>query len=176
MRKPQPTKPPKMARKPQHPYPIDPIPAKAWPINMAPPTPRVSDPEELPEKHDPAKDCSIDTPPLDEEPTADDSDPEELPEKRIPAAKEVICSCRTAANTYVVKIVECYNPNCRIQWYHYGCLVKNSKLSSNHGKWVCEVCRSQAEWAEWKGDGIDVNKAWIMEEREKVVKNPYGLM
>jgi hypothetical protein len=71
---------------------------------------------------------------------------QDYPLKRLPSALELICTCRKPAQTHVVKIVQCYNPQCRIQWYHYPCLNKSAKLSARHGKWQCETCLGEEEW------------------------------
>jgi len=68
------------------------------------------------------------------------------PQQRFPGAAQIICSCHRPAETFKVKIVECYNPGCVVGWYHYACLGKNHKLSALHGRWTCDLCKAEKHW------------------------------
>lgn len=61
----------------------------------------------------------------------------------IPAASAVICVCHKRADTLKVRIVQCWNPECTVSWFHYDCLDKSGKLSSLHGKWLCDACKAE---------------------------------
>ncbi|KAF1954728.1 hypothetical protein CC80DRAFT_114515 [Byssothecium circinans] len=118
------------------------------------------------------------------------------PIKHVPAANDRICTCREPAQTNFVKIVECYNPNCKIQWYHYGCLDKTNKLSSNNRReptWICEQCRAEVKLVEMFGKNnmvedwgrvTDIRSPWSAKELSSAAyygfggpckQDPYGL-
>lgn len=98
------------------------------------------------------------------------------PEKRVPSAQELICACHKPAETYKVKIVECWNPECTIGWYHYSCLDKCSKLSSRYGKWMCDVCKTARTFARGNRGTTHFKPAFSAEEIVNGMRGPGGVV
>jgi hypothetical protein len=78
---------------------------------------------------------------------------------RVPSFTETICSCRAAARTPSVKIVQCSNTDCVVGWYHYDCLDKSAKLSCRHGTLVCQHCKNETYFRE-----RDEKNGWSIEK------------
>ncbi|PVI01213.1 hypothetical protein DM02DRAFT_706238 [Periconia macrospinosa] len=99
----------------------------------------------------------------------------------MPSPTQTICTCRrpallndikTKSNTSGVPgLSQCHNPECRISWFHYTCLDRSSKISSCHGRWICDVCKGERSWLgfqrEVPKDGV---KKLDAEDFERVVQ------
>ena len=104
-------------------------------------------------------------------------------QQRIPRPTQLICSCHKPAETFDVKIVECYNPGCNVGWYHYNCLAKTQKLSALHGRWTCDLCKVEKDWG-YAAKATDFKCPFSEQELADAlggpggiegVANPYGL-
>ncbi|KAJ4288574.1 Inhibitor of growth protein 5 [Kalmusia sp. IMI 367209] len=67
--------------------------------------------------------------------------PEIFLSKPLPCFKQLICSCKEPAETRKSKIVQCWNPDCHVGWYHYACIDMKAKISSLWGRWICDACK-----------------------------------
>ncbi|CAI6336620.1 unnamed protein product [Periconia digitata] len=79
-----------------------------------------------------------------------------------PSPTQLICLCRHAASTLPIfkslhppyphspqvnappppMLAQCHNPLCSISWFHYNCLTRSAKMSSQYGRWLCDTCRA----------------------------------
>lgn len=110
---------------------------------------------------------------------------EVTPEHLYPGPKQLICSCKKPAETYVQKIAQCTNPKCFVGWYHYKCLGKIQKLTARHGTLECELCVGEKHWIHEEVEGPaasskPLTKQDILKGIESMshgagVKDPYGL-
>jgi hypothetical protein len=96
------------------------------------------------------------------------------PQQRFPGAAQIICSCHKPAETFKVKIVECYNSECIVGWHHYACLGKNHKLSALHGKWTCDLCRAEKHWGVATVD-TDMKSVFSASEMVEALGGPGGI-
>ncbi|KAJ4360123.1 uncharacterized protein N0V89_000683 [Didymosphaeria variabile] len=86
------------------------------------------------------------------------------PKDLYPHPSQAICSCKRPAKTGTVRIVQCRNPECSVQWYHYACLKDvREKGVARFGTLLCEVCRGEEYWG--KAEGVtDLSMPFTREE------------
>ncbi|KAF2864913.1 hypothetical protein BDV95DRAFT_613073 [Massariosphaeria phaeospora] len=103
----------------------------------------------------------------------------------FPSAATRICSCRKPARTFHVRLHQCNNGACPVDWWHYACLDKSNKLSARSPKWICGVCKASAFFEardrpaaarfETPEGMAEVVSAMKMPGFGRGVQDPYGL-